>query len=85
VTPWTAACQASLSFTISQSLLKLMSIESMMPSDPSSISLFSSCTQSFQAKKKKKKRERGHSFNIMLKEEFSKDVAFDGSHIDGKK
>ena len=32
VTPWTAACQASLSFTISQSLLKLMSIESVMPS-----------------------------------------------------
>ena len=30
-TLWTAACQASLSFTISQSLLKLMSIESMMP------------------------------------------------------
>ena len=28
-TPWTAACQASLSFTISQSLLKLMSIELM--------------------------------------------------------
>ena len=26
-TPWTAACQASLSFTISQSLFKLMSIE----------------------------------------------------------
>ena len=32
VTPWTAACQASLSFTISQSLLKLMSIELVMPS-----------------------------------------------------
>ena len=31
VTPWTAARQASLSFTISQSLLKLMSIESMKP------------------------------------------------------
>ena len=31
VTPWTAACQASLSFTVSQHLLKLMSIESMMP------------------------------------------------------
>ena len=30
-TPWTAACQASLSFTMSQSLLKLMSIESVMP------------------------------------------------------
>ena len=27
VTPWTAACQASLSFTISQSFLKLMSLE----------------------------------------------------------
>ena len=32
-TPWTAACQASLSFAISQSLLKLMSIESLMPSN----------------------------------------------------
>ena len=32
VTPWTAAHQASLSFTIYQSLLKLMSIESVMPS-----------------------------------------------------
>ena len=30
--PWTAAHQASLSFTISQSLLILMSIESVMPS-----------------------------------------------------
>ena len=33
-TPWTAARQASLSFTISQSLLKLMSIVSVMPSNP---------------------------------------------------
>ena len=32
-TPWTAACQASLSFTIFQSLLKLTSIESVMPSN----------------------------------------------------
>ena len=32
-TPWTAECQASLSFTISRSLLKLMSIESMMQSN----------------------------------------------------
>ena len=30
-TPWTTACQASLSFTISQSLLKLMPGESMTP------------------------------------------------------
>jgi len=33
VTPWIAAHQACLSFTISQSLLKLMSIESVMPSN----------------------------------------------------
>ena len=33
VTPWTAACQDSLSFTMFQSLLKLMSIESVMPSN----------------------------------------------------
>ena len=33
MTPWIAALQASLSITISQSLLKLMSIESVMPSN----------------------------------------------------
>ena len=32
-TPWTAACEASLTFTISRSLLKLMSIELVMPSN----------------------------------------------------
>ena len=32
-TPWTAACQASLSITNSWSLLKLMSIESVIPSN----------------------------------------------------
>ena len=32
-TPWTAACQAFLSFTISWSLLKLMFTESVMPSN----------------------------------------------------
>ena len=32
-TPWTAALQASLSFSISHSLLKLVSIESMVPSN----------------------------------------------------
>ena len=31
--PWTAACQASLFFTLSQSWLKLMSIKSVMPSN----------------------------------------------------
>ena len=33
MTPWTAARQASLSFTISQSLLKLMTIELVIPSN----------------------------------------------------
>ena len=32
-TPWTAACQASLSITKSRSLFKLMTIESVMPSN----------------------------------------------------
>ena len=46
--PRTAACQASLFFTISQSFLKLVSIESMMPSNiSSSVTPFSSCLQSF--------------------------------------
>ena len=49
-TPWTAACQASLSFTTSQSLLKLMSIGLVMP--PNHLILWhslSSSTQSFPA------------------------------------
>ena len=32
-TPWTAACHTSLSFPISRSLLQLMSIETVMPSN----------------------------------------------------
>ena len=39
--PWTAALQASLSFTVSRSLLKLMSIESVMPSSHLVLSSFS--------------------------------------------
>ena len=46
VTPWTAARQASLSFTVSWSLFKLMFTESVMPS---SATPFSSCPQSFPA------------------------------------
>ena len=49
-TPWTAAHQAFLSITNSWNLLKLISIESMMP--PSHLVLclcFSSCLQSFPA------------------------------------
>ena len=48
VTLWTAAHQASLSFTISRSLVKLMSIKSWChPTISSSIAPFSSCPQSF--------------------------------------
>ena len=50
VTPWTAAHQAFLSLTISQSMLKLLSIVLVMhPTVSSSVSLFSSCPQFFQA------------------------------------
>ena len=49
-TPWTAACQASLSFTNSRSLLKLMSIESVMPSNYLILCRpFFSCLHSFPA------------------------------------
>ena len=51
-TPSTAAHQASLSFTISRSLLKLMSIDLLMPFNStvsSSVAPFSSCLQSFSA------------------------------------
>ena len=50
VTPWTVACQASLDIANSLSLLKLMSIESVMPSNHLiSVVPFSSCLQSFPA------------------------------------
>ena len=50
VTPWTAAYQASLSFTISWSLFKLRSIELVMPSNHLILcSPFSPCPQSFPA------------------------------------
>ena len=49
VTPWTAAHQASLFFTISPSLFKLMSIESMMPSYHLILVIPFSCLQSFPA------------------------------------
>ena len=49
-TPRTAACQASLSITNSQSLLKLMSIKSAMPSNNLILChLLLSCLQSFPA------------------------------------
>ena len=49
VTPWTAARQVSLSITNSWSLLKLMSIESVIPTISSSVIPNSSSLQSFPA------------------------------------
>ena len=50
VTPWTAALQASLSIANCQSLLRLMSIESVMPSNHLILChSLSSCLQSFSA------------------------------------
>ena len=50
VTPWTVACQASLFITNSWSLLRIMSIESVMPSNHLILCHpFSSCLQSFPA------------------------------------
>ena len=50
MTPWTAACQTSLSISNSRSLLKLMSIESVMPSNHLIFCCpFFSCLQSFSA------------------------------------
>ena len=49
VTPWTAARQASLSITNSQSLCKLMSIESVMPSNHLVLCHPFSCLLSFLA------------------------------------
>ena len=50
VTPWTAACQASLSFTISLILLKLIPLSPWChPTISSSVVPFSSCLQSFPA------------------------------------
>ena len=49
-TPWTAVCQSFLSFTISQSLLKLKSTESVChPTISSSVVPLSFCLQSFPA------------------------------------
>ena len=87
VTPWTAPHQASLSFAISQSVLKLMSIESVMPSNhlilsrpllllPSifpSIRVFSN---EFAPCIRWPKYQRYQSFSISLSNEYSGLISF---------
>ena len=89
--PWTAAGQASLSITISQNLLKLMSIELVMPSSHLIFFIpFSSCLQSFPASRSFPRSQFfasvkfftlwpeywSFSFSISLSKEYSRLISF---------
>ena len=93
MTPWTAPCQASLSITNSQSLLKLMYIESVMPSNrlilchpillPSvlpSIRVFSS--ESVLRIRRPKYRSFSFSFSISPSNEYSGLISFGMDWLD---
>ena len=72
VIPWTVACQTSLSSTISQSLLKLMSTESVMPSNHLILCRpFFSCPQSFPASGLFQRDNSSHQVAKELKLQFS--------------
>ena len=89
-TPWTAACQASLSITNSQSLLKLMSIESVMqtshltlchpllfpPSIFPSFRVFSNVTRVFSALHIRWPKYWSFSFSISTSNEHSVLISF---------
>ena len=82
-TPWTTACHASLSITNSRNLLKLMPIESVMPSNHlSSVIPFSSCPQfspvsgSFQMSQLFASGGRSFNFNISPANEHSGLISF---------
>ena len=83
VTPWTAACQASLSITNSQSLLKLMFLELVIPSNhlilwrpfllPSifpSIRVFSSVSSSHEVAKALEFQLQHQSFQWIFRTDF---------------
>ena len=84
--PWTAACRAFLSFTNSRSLLKLISIKSVMPSNhSSSVVPFSSCPQSLSQHQGLFQRVRSsirwpkywsYSFSISPSNEYSGLISF---------
>ena len=82
-TPWTAAHLASLSFTISRSLHKLMSIELMMSSNISSSVIPLSCLQSFphqvvfsNESALRISWQKYWSFSISPSDEYSKLISF---------
>ena len=90
--PWTAVLQASLSFTISQNLLRLLSIESVMPSNhlilchpllllPSifpSVRVFSSDS----AVRIRWPKYWSFSFSISLSNEYSRLISFSNDWFD---
>ena len=90
-TPWTAAHQASLSFTNPWNLLKLMSIESVMLSNHLiSVVPFSSCLQSFSASvfssesalRIRRPKQWSFSFSISSSNEYSGMISFKNDWFD---
>ena len=89
-TPWTAARQASLSITNSQSLLRLMSIESGMPSNHLILchpllllpSIFQSSVFSHKSVLRIRWPEYGVSFSISPSNEYSGLIAFRMDRLD---
>ena len=84
MTPWTAACQASLPFTVSLSSLKLMSIKSVLPSNHLILScpllippsIFSSIRVFESALCIKWPRYRSLSFSICRSNDYSRLICF---------
>ena len=95
VTPWIAACQASLSFTISWSLFKLMSIESMVPSNHLLLclpllllpSIFPSIKISSNESARRIRRPKywSFSFSLLGMQERTSDIWQRGRHSDSQK
>ena len=90
-TPWTAARQAPLSFTISLSLLKLMPIESVMPSNHLNLYRPFSCLQSFPASESFSSESAFHirwakywnfSFSISPSNEYSGLISYRADWLD---
>ena len=82
VTPWTAACQASLSFTISQSFLKLTSIELVIPFNhlifccPFSCTQFSPASGSFPMRQLFASGGQSTGTSASVSNEFSRLISF---------
>ena len=79
-TPWTAACQPSLCFTISQSLLNLMSFEPAVPSNHlvlcCPLLLLLSVFPSIRASLHQLAKDRSFSFSISSSNEYSGLISF---------